>query len=66
MAGKNIIELYNYVNIICSIDCTKCGRTETANDIDEYYFIEYLDEQGWRITVKNCYCPKCVKKYLKK
>lgn len=51
-----------------SIDCTKCGRSgfQDTCDEDPTEILEYWYSKGWRVTDKNCYCPACRKKYLKK
>ncbi len=56
------------IGFACSettIECSKCNYiTGTQDDEDEA--VKEFYKLGWRATDRNCYCPKCAKKYLKR
>jgi hypothetical protein len=62
---ENWIKLGYFCTSSTSLDCFKCRTIQTI-DGEPDDVLEIFDEKGWRATEKNCYCPKCAKKYLKK
>ncbi len=60
---REINKLDDHVFVESSIECSKCRITSaTSGDsgAEEFY------DEGWRGTDKNCYCPECAEKYLKR
>ena len=57
------MDLYDYIEIESSIQCSNCGKDDLAigDNREEYFF-----DKGWRATKNgNVYCPKCALKKLK-
>jgi DNA-directed RNA polymerase subunit RPC12/RpoP len=66
---KTIYGLLDFIqteSYMSYIKCTKCGTVDGGVlDSDENLAnIAYSD--GWRVTILNCYCPYCSKKFLNK
>lgn len=57
--NKNEDKLLDYILTICEIKCSKCGTTKVEYDADEYHFAKHRDEDGWKATNMNVYCPEC-------
>ena len=47
------------IEVLCSIQCTKCKHTERMYGADSYDLVDTLISDGWYATDKNVYCPKC-------
>lgn len=58
-------QLYDAIISICSITCDKCNKTDSCQ-VEYDYSMDHFYSEGWRRPRTLTYCPKCVKKYLKK
>jgi len=60
---EELIERFKeYMQYEVYIECTACGIVE--GDFEDDGLANDLIQNGWKLTKKNCYCPKCAKKYL--
>ena len=62
---KEVTECFIEEVTECNIYCSKCDNTFSCINYDPFDFEEEIYELGWRATENDCYCPDCVKKYLK-
>lgn len=62
---KEVDILQEQIVVECTVQCTKCRKTQVDMQTDEFYFADELMEGGWRATKNNVYCPECAKKHLK-
>lgn len=56
-----ISNLCNYVSLTAVIECSKCSRTQSAYDMDDYNSAEGFYNMGWRVVDTEPVCPHCVK-----
>ena len=69
MNEKEIERIYeNFHDMCVTIKCDNCGKKEEVHGADDgVEAADYFYEKGWRVTIhRNCYCPECVKKKLKR
>lgn len=58
--------IYEAIDSIFKITCTKCGTIEILQFIDETLeAADAFERAGWRGTKKNIYCPNCNSKKTK-
>ena len=58
-------QLYNCIMSEHTIDCNKCGKSDSLMMTDDWGACDKFFKDGWRVTPSYCYCPDCAKKYLK-
>jgi hypothetical protein len=62
---KTADDLIDFIQVLSSIECSKCKAADCCWMADEFSASESLFKKGWRATQSNIYCPKCAKKHLK-
>jgi len=68
MTKKDKLEydLYNSIQTISAIHCSKCKKQKDYPNSDGWDAVEAAINDGWYATENNTYCPDCNKKRLKK
>lgn len=66
--NKEILEdrLYNAVETISSIQCTKCKKVDQFYQEDDWQVVSSAMNKGWYATENYVYCPDCQFKRKKK
>ena len=60
---KVVFHLYDNIETVNTIICSKCGTQEVEFNIDVFEAADSFYEKGWYATSNNIYCPRCRKKY---
>lgn len=52
----------NYMGFYASIQCDKCGKTNTYSHIGKTHIARWSRNDGWSVKKDITYCPKCRKR----
>lgn len=57
--------IYNAIETISTITCSKCRKTSNYYGADGWDAVEPAIREGWYATELNVYCPTCQSKRKK-